>query len=169
MSQNPDANRNVFSLMVDDWINTWYHQKTRPERQQIINEVRFYLRKRRLSEIDKNPELAVLREKRETARVNLEETQRKISEITAELQAWEARIEDLQSLEKQREIEARQSKTENSIVAYYRSQIAEGKIGHKEIENEAYHFAIQPEHERRFGKDAPITARMAIRKAGGLQ
>lgn len=86
--------------MVDDSTNNWYRSKSKAEREQIRNEVRAFLRARKLSEQDSDPELAAIRSKRESAAARLSELHTKLEELQAELAAWDARIQELEAREK---------------------------------------------------------------------
>jgi uncharacterized protein involved in exopolysaccharide biosynthesis len=99
---SPESLSNVFSIMVDDYTNRWYHQKNKEDRIALLSEVRSFLTARRLSEIDKNPELSTLKAKRENAMAKLQELERTTSGVRAELTAWEHRINEI---EKQRNAE----------------------------------------------------------------
>lgn len=110
---SPESLTNVFSLMVDDYTNRWYHQKNKQERVGLLQEVRSFLTARRLSEIDKNPELSTLKAKRENAMARLQELDRTISGVRAELTAWEHRINEIEAqrdAEQDRKLESAKKK-----------------------------------------------------------
>lgn len=156
---------NNLGLMVDEATNRWYRSKEKSEREQIRHELRSYLKSRRISEQDKDPELAVLRQKRETTARKLSEIQSLLVELTTELQAWDARISELEGKEHKEKVKQVRETHEAKIIRYYREEIASGKIPEKRIRDGEYHEMIQADHELRFGKDAPLTAGMALMKA----
>lgn len=152
--------------MVDDFTSQWYHQKTKPERQQILNEIRSYLKARRLSEIDKDPELSVLRDKREKSAERLAQTEETLSDLMSELRAWDARIQELESKEYQQKVKQAQKLKEQEIISYYEHKIAAGTIDYQKIQyDQEYETMFSQEHRNRFGRDPPIDVKQAILKA----
>lgn len=100
---NPDSLNNVMSLMVDDWTNQWYHQKNKEDRIALLTEIRSFLTARRLSEVDKNPELSTLKTKRQNTAAKLEQLNKTISSLRAELTAWDSRIKHIEKEESEQE------------------------------------------------------------------
>lgn len=100
---NPDSLTNVFTVMIDDWTHNWYHQKTKQDRLLFLSELRSFMTARRLSEIDKDPEISTLKSKRENATARLVELERTTSSLRAELTAWNNRIAELESQAEQAE------------------------------------------------------------------
>ena len=89
--------------MVDDFTNKWYHSKDKSDRIVILNELRSFLSARRMSEVDSDPELSAIRAKRETAIGRLNELDQLLSNVKAELAAWDARIQELEGLREKEE------------------------------------------------------------------
>lgn len=92
---NPDSNKNVFSVMVDDWTYRWYHGKGKQDRTQILSEVRMFLKNRRLSEEDADPDISSLKSRLEALTSREEEYRSELYSVNAEKAAISARLDEL--------------------------------------------------------------------------
>lgn len=92
---------NVFSLMVDDWTNQWYHSKTKTDRVRILDEVREYLKHRRRSEEHPDPNVSVLREELDRLEAEMLRHSSSMKEAQTKSMAIKARLDELEAAQDQ--------------------------------------------------------------------